>query len=196
MKIYQYLGLLMKIICWRFHIKTPFTFWDMLTWNMWKVFLTNVQKHWNMLKNSLLSNKFTNSRTNDPRILRIKDAKFSVYCFYMNTNIYRYFQICISVTLKQAQKVNTEALIWSIMGNFTVLLIKSRKISAKGFNFTELYKKMTFWLHLRKKKIVLGQQRKAEVLLEALERIREYPCASVNDLWLITVRDEPQVLLV
>ena len=26
--------LYMKIICWRFHIKTPFTFWDMPTWNM------------------------------------------------------------------------------------------------------------------------------------------------------------------
>ena len=62
----------------------------------------------------------------------------------MNTNIYGYFQICISVTLKQAQKVNTEALIWSIMGNFTVLLIKTRNMSAKGFNFTELYKKITF----------------------------------------------------
>ena len=31
------------------------------------------------------------------RILRIKNAKFSGYCFYMNTNIKRDFQICISV---------------------------------------------------------------------------------------------------
>ena len=28
-KICQYFRLHMKIICWKFHIKTPFTFWDM-----------------------------------------------------------------------------------------------------------------------------------------------------------------------
>ena len=39
LKICQYLRLHMKLICWRFHIKTPFTFWDMRTWDMWKVCL-------------------------------------------------------------------------------------------------------------------------------------------------------------
>ena len=39
LEICQYLHLHMKIICWRFHIKTPFTFWDMCTWDMWKVCL-------------------------------------------------------------------------------------------------------------------------------------------------------------
>ena len=29
----------MKIICWRFHIKTPFTFWDMRTWDVRKICL-------------------------------------------------------------------------------------------------------------------------------------------------------------
>ena len=29
----------MKIICRRFHVKTPFTFADMPTWDMWKVYL-------------------------------------------------------------------------------------------------------------------------------------------------------------
>ena len=38
-QIWKYLPPHMKIICWRFHIKTPFTFWDMRTWNMWKVCL-------------------------------------------------------------------------------------------------------------------------------------------------------------
>ena len=33
------------------------------------------------------------------RILRIKNAKFSGYCFYRNTNVYWDFQICISVPL-------------------------------------------------------------------------------------------------
>ena len=41
--------------------------------------------------------KFTNlqnSRANTSRIFRIKNAKFLVYCFYMNTN-------CISVPLME-----------------------------------------------------------------------------------------------
>ena len=36
---------------------------------------------------------------NNWRILRIQNAKFSGHCFYMNTNIWRDFQICISVPL-------------------------------------------------------------------------------------------------
>ena len=39
LSICQYLCLHMKIICWRFHIKTLFTFWDMRTWDMLKVCL-------------------------------------------------------------------------------------------------------------------------------------------------------------
>ena len=38
LKICQYLPLHMKIKCWRFHIKTPFTFWDTRSRDMWKVF--------------------------------------------------------------------------------------------------------------------------------------------------------------
>ena len=41
------------------------------------------------------------SRVNNSRILRIKNAKFSGYCFYMKTNLYGNFQICISVPLIQ-----------------------------------------------------------------------------------------------
>ena len=37
MKIYQYLCLRMKMICWRFIIKTPFSFWDICDWDVWKV---------------------------------------------------------------------------------------------------------------------------------------------------------------
>ena len=37
MKICQYFCLHMKIICWIFHIKTPFTFRDMHMWVIWKV---------------------------------------------------------------------------------------------------------------------------------------------------------------
>ena len=39
------------------------------------------------------------SRANNSRILSIKNAKFSGYCFYININTYRDFQICISVPL-------------------------------------------------------------------------------------------------
>ena len=39
------------------------------------------------------------SPANNSRILGIKNAKFSGYCFYMSTNIEGYFQICISVPL-------------------------------------------------------------------------------------------------
>ena len=34
------------------------------------------------------------------RVLKIKNATFSEYFYYMNTNIGRSFQICISVPLK------------------------------------------------------------------------------------------------
>ena len=44
MKICQFLRLLMKIICWRFHIKTPFTFSEMPSRDM-SVPLMHVQFH-------------------------------------------------------------------------------------------------------------------------------------------------------
>ena len=62
----------LEIICQRFCIKTPCTFWDMR--DVWKVlayFLRNVLA----------------SLANNSRILKIKEVKFSGYCFYMNTDI-------------------------------------------------------------------------------------------------------------
>ena len=52
-----------------------------------------------MLKISLLFKKFAKVMVNNSRILRIKNAKFSGYCFYVNKNILGDFQICISVPL-------------------------------------------------------------------------------------------------
>ena len=52
-----------------------------------------------MLKIRILLRNLQNSLANDLRILGIQNAKFSGYCFYMNANIYRDFQICISVPL-------------------------------------------------------------------------------------------------
>ena len=40
------------------------------------------------------------SRINNTRILRIKNAKFSGYSFYMNTSIWGDFQICTGVPLR------------------------------------------------------------------------------------------------
>ena len=40
------------------------------------------------------------SQANNSRILRIRNAKFSGYCFYMNTNMFKDFEICVSVPLK------------------------------------------------------------------------------------------------
>ena len=51
------------------------------------------------------------SRANNSRILRIKNAKFSEYCFYMNTNIQGDFQICISVPLNFRRGNNEQTLI-------------------------------------------------------------------------------------
>ena len=89
----------MKIICRRFHIKTPFTFWDMRTWNMWKVSLQTFINNRICEKLAYFLRILRTSRANNSRILRIKNAKFSGYCFYMNRNIYGDFQICISVPL-------------------------------------------------------------------------------------------------
>ena len=38
------------------------------------------------------------------QVLRIKNAKFSDYCFYMNTNIQGGFRICISVPFNVDKK--------------------------------------------------------------------------------------------
>ena len=52
-----------------------------------------------MLKISLLFKNLQTTRANNSRILTIKNAKFSCYCFYMKTYIQEDFQICISVPL-------------------------------------------------------------------------------------------------
>ena len=52
-----------------------------------------------MLKSSLLLGKVQTLRVNNSRILKIQNAKFSGYYFHMNTNMWRDFQICISVPL-------------------------------------------------------------------------------------------------
>ena len=65
-----------------------------------KCLFTNIQKQKSILKSSLLFKK----NLNYTRILRIKNAKFSGYCFNVNPNIQQNFQIGISAPLKQTPK--------------------------------------------------------------------------------------------
>ena len=64
-----------------------------------KYLFTNIQKQYNPLRISLLFKKIQTLRENNSRILRIQNAKFLGSHFYMNTNIWGDFQICISVPL-------------------------------------------------------------------------------------------------
>ena len=75
-----------------------------------------------MLKINLLRDLQT-SQVNSSTILRIKNAKFSVYRFYMNANIQGDFQICISVPLKT---VRVKAMFTGIA--FEILLFEGRSV--------------------------------------------------------------------
>ena len=48
------------------------------------------------------------SRADNSRILRIENAEFSEYCFYMNTNIQGDFQVSISVPLRPLDSIAEE----------------------------------------------------------------------------------------
>ena len=88
LKIDQYLQLHMKMT-WRFHIKFPFTFWDMRTWHMWKVCLQAFRNNRICQKLAYFLRNLQTWRVTNSRILRIKNAKFSGNCFYLITNIGR-----------------------------------------------------------------------------------------------------------
>ena len=57
-----------------------------------------------MLKSSLLFKKNTNSLVDNSRILRIRNAKFSRYCFYMNRNIWK---ACICLEFSEKLRMRT-----------------------------------------------------------------------------------------
>ena len=60
---------------------------------------TIIEKQQKVLKLTYFLRNLQSSRANNSRIIRIKNAQFAGYCFYMNTNILRDFQIYISVPL-------------------------------------------------------------------------------------------------
>ena len=126
MKICQYLCLHMKIICWRFHVKIPFTFWVTRMWDMWNVCLQTFRDNKICWKLVYFLRNLQTLRANNSRILRIKNAKFSGYCFYTYTNIYRDFQICIIAPLKRWEDVSwvgVYAYCGSKKGNFSITLL-------------------------------------------------------------------------
>ena len=60
---------------------------------------TNIQKHRICLKLTYFLINLQTSRTNNSRVLRIKTAKVSGFCFYMKTNREGDFKIYINVPL-------------------------------------------------------------------------------------------------
>ena len=66
-----------------------------------KYLFANIHKQQNMSRINLYFFKnLRTSRVNNSRTLRLKNAKFSGYCFYMNTNIQGDSPIGISVPLR------------------------------------------------------------------------------------------------
>ena len=78
----------------------------MHTQNMWKVCLQTFRNNWIREQLVYFLRNLQTSRAINARILRIKNVKFSGYCFYMNTNILKDFQICISVPLRKVDFLN------------------------------------------------------------------------------------------
>ena len=68
-----------------------------------------------------ISRNLQTSWANNSKILRIKNAKFSGHCLYMNRNILGDFQICISVPLMLARSriEENESLISLFLENIT-----------------------------------------------------------------------------
>ena len=91
-----------------------------------KYLFTNIQKQQNMLKSS----KVQTLRVNNSKILRIQNAKFSGYCFYMNTKKWRDFQICTSVHLRRAVKI----LVQEVMCSLIMKNLRSSKCSLTELN--------------------------------------------------------------
>ena len=67
------------------------------------------------------------------RILRIQNAKFSGYHFYMNTNIWRDFQICISVPLSSNLPLVKTSLVH--INSIEITLPKRMCLVAKLLNY-------------------------------------------------------------
>ena len=83
-------------------IITPFSFSDMRTLDMRNLHLQTCRYNRIRWKVAYFWRKIQTLRVNNSKILRIQNAKFWGHYFYLNTNIWRNFQICVSVPLKVA----------------------------------------------------------------------------------------------
>ena len=99
MKILQYISLHIKKVPRRLHIKTPFTFLDMRALNIRNVCLQTYRNSRIREKVAYILRKIQTLWVNNSIILKIQNATFTGYYFYMNTSIWRDFQICISVPI-------------------------------------------------------------------------------------------------
>ena len=96
-----------------------------------------------MLKINLLFKKFAIFTGNNSIILRIKNAIFSEYCFYMKTNLQGDFQICISVYLILVIQICLFRLNKKKNGKFSFLDAEISREKGKTV-LTTVYRKPTF----------------------------------------------------
>ena len=102
MKILQYIRLRVKNIITQIRIVKPLTFWDMRTLDLRNVCFQTYRNNRIRLKVAYFLRKMQTLRVNNSWILRIQNVTFLGYYFYMITNIWRDFQICISIPLSIA----------------------------------------------------------------------------------------------
>ena len=90
----------------RLRIITPFIFFKYADFlNIQNVCLQIYRNNRIREKVAYFLRKIQTLQANNSRILKIQNAKFSGYYVYMNTNIWRDFQICISAPVRQRQKL-------------------------------------------------------------------------------------------
>ena len=99
MKFCSYLRFHIKMICRRFRIIRPFTFWDIRTRDMWNVLLQTNRNNRTCWKIAYFLRKTQNLRVKNSLIPRIKNTRFSGCCFHVNPSIQWNFQIYVNVPL-------------------------------------------------------------------------------------------------
>ena len=102
----------MKIICWKFHVTAPFTFWDTRTWDLWKVCLQTFRNNRICYKFACFLRNLQTSRVNNSKILRIKNANFSGYCFIWAQAYREVFKSALVYLQVPRALIQKRALIW------------------------------------------------------------------------------------
>ena len=94
---------------------------------MQNVYLQTYRNNWICLKLTYFLRKIQTLKVCNSRILMMKNAKFSGYCFYMNLNIWGDFRVCISLPLTDLKNSFSEVLVCKVeIGNklYYLLLVK------------------------------------------------------------------------